>query len=362
MITPRPFREYDGGGARFAAEILGADDADRLAIQKAAAFLELRQVDAPRLRELIAGLWSEHVSLIDAGATAGELAAWCTDALAAGRIGLALGAIREAYVHTGWAVTAATLAAEDAAAALPAWDELVAQTSRLATARFADAACEVLESLDPFADRLDAIAAPAPGRELAGAALSRIADAVALGDVRAAPARSRLAHAFASVDAVLASVPIPAAPAETAVDPTPFAGWLAIEQAGDWTWARALAWRDGDPLAPGKAIVRVAGIPIASLLDEVRIAIATQLDALAPLAWRRAIADARGELADPPASPLTGAIATLADAAFAYAARQIAEAVRDRCDPRPILDALLGDPRNCPAAWEPSAFAIREAL
>jgi hypothetical protein len=318
------------------------DDADRLALQKASAFVEARWIDAPRLRTLIAGTAKDFGDVPDRGAPVDELVAYCANAPLP--IGVAL--VREAYVHGGWAVAAATLVAD------VSWD-LVENVSRAATARFVDDACRELEAGEPIAARLDAIGEPAPGRELSTTARARIIDA-ALADARAAPARARLAHALMTVDAVIAGTVVPEDAIERDVDRGPLVAWLAIDE--PWTWASVDAWRHRDPLAPGKAIARAAGIAIAPLLDEVRIAIARELDGLAAIAWRRAIAAARAELPEAASSPIVDAILALADAATDYAARRLAS------EGPAVVGELLGDPRNCPDAWQGSAAAIRAAI
>jgi hypothetical protein len=318
------------------------DDADRLALQKASAFVEARWLDAPRLRVLIAGTANDFGEVPEPGAPLDDLVEFC----AGEPLPLVLALVREAYVHGGWAVTAATLVAD------VSWD-LVDAVSRVASARFVERALGDLDAGAPMIDRLDAIAEPAPGRELVAAAHARIADAVLVGG-RAAAARARLGHALATADAVIAGAPLPDAPDERDVDPGALVAWLAIDD--PWSWASVDAWLRRDPFAPGKAIARVTGLPIAAMLDEVRAAIASELHALASVAWRRAIADARADAPAVASSPIVDAIVALADAATDYAARRLAS------EGPAVVGELLGDPRDCPDAWQGSAAAIRAAM
>src|SRR5262249_10623718 len=105
------------------------DDADRLALQKASAFVEARWLDAPRLRVLIAGTTNDFGDVPEPGAALDDVVEFC----AGEPLSLVLALVREAYVHGGWAVTAATLVAD------VSWD-LVDAVSRVASARFVERA------------------------------------------------------------------------------------------------------------------------------------------------------------------------------------------------------------------------------
>ena len=190
---------------------------------------------------------------------------------------------------------------------------------------------------------------------------------------RTATARARLGYTRATADAVIAGTPLRDAPDERDIDPAALVAWLAVaspDSAGAridaqqrqasmderWSWASVDAWLHRDPLAPGKALARVTGLPIAAMLDDVRTAIARELDGLVAIAWRRAIADALTDAPAAASSPIVDAILALADAATEYAARRLAS------EGPAIVGELLGDPRDCPEAWQGSAAAIRAAM
>lgn len=371
MGTGKSAVEYYDAVARATAERLGADEAARREIRKALAFMEPRQLDDSRFRELVVGWWSDAdreleaalPAVPDIAAPVHELIMWCSGILNTDfwRLGRVLGTVHDMYIHGGWAVTAAMVAAGDDAGDFPDWDELVGLTSQTGSLRFADFACAELAALPPDVDRLDAIACPAPGRNLAAAALATAAAWITTERIRTVPARARLDDLFATLEGIDTSAPVAPSAPDTSIDPSTLTGWLEHERAADWTWTAVTAWRHGDPLALGKAIARVSGWPT-SILDDIRIAVADQLDDLVALAWQHALAEARGRLTEPRTSPLVHAIVVLADAAAGRAAAELVDTVRAGRDPRPVLGRLLGDPRACPEAWQASAPAIRAAL
>jgi hypothetical protein len=348
-----------------ASIVIDASDAETAALVAAARRPEL--ADSPLWRAL------ERVDAPGLDAPLVEVVAWCGRQIGARRdavaLGAVVGAICEAYLVRGWAVAAATVAAGDAATRLPDFDALADEVAACARARFVGETGDDVAARPAERDVLVEIGAAPPGGDLVRGALAKLIEAV--GELEPAPGPTCAAQIAATFDRAAAALELPASP-----DPS-----TGIVELGDvvaclhdagsaaWTWDELDTWQFGDPFLYAKAVARGLGAaPLVDVLEDARMKIADLVGKLLDVAWRTEVLAVRGHALEETPSPLAAAIVELASDAAVIAARRVAAAARARWtgapgeDVRALCAELLGDPRDCPPLWEPSAPAIRALL
>jgi hypothetical protein len=328
----------------------------------------------PELADL--PLWSalERVEAPPRDSTTAELATWASGLVQRRRDVVALGAligmVVETYLVRGWAVAAATAAAGEAAAHLPAFDDLVARVADRARTQFIAETADDVASRPPERDALIELGCAPPGGDIVRGALAAAIEAV--GNVAPIEGPSAAARLDASLDAAarLLEVAIAGLSGATAtVDLAPVIACLHDAGMSEWSWQAIADWETGDPLVFAKAVARGLGVAaLVPTLEQMRTKLADALGWLVEAAWRTEIEAARRAALDEPPDPIAEAIVGLATKASVIAARRLATAALARWtgtrgeDVRELCAELLGDPRDCPVLWEASVPAIRGAL
>jgi hypothetical protein len=285
-------------------------------------------------------------------------------------LGAQVGAVCERYFVGGWAIAAATAAAGDAAARMPAWPELVAAVSARARARFVAESAGDVAAHAPDRDALVASNAVPPAGDIVRGALAALIASLAELELAAGPTAETQLDAMLDVGARW--LELPAAAGEPALDVPALHELVAcLHDAGvaAWTWDAVATWQTGDALVLAKAIARGLGVgELVATLETTHVRLAEIVARLVEVAWRTEVeAVRRAALAAPP-HRLADAIVELATHASVLAARRLAIAARALWDGEPgedlgaLVAELLGDPRDNPALWAAHAPAIRAAL
>lgn len=359
MITPQSPDEYPWAGETIVAQMLDFTPAAAADLTQGVLATGVASLGDPHLRRLCRCAFPAPEEPLPESST--ELAGWCAAHLAEGPrgIGVALGALAHAFGHRGWAVVAAAVAAGESADLLPPFEELVVAVGEQLDRELAAFVEPHVAACPPTAAGLTG---SPPGHALVVQSLATLARAITELDVPIAMTPTgALERAWV---AALAAEPRASFASRSSASERAVLAAAVTELARAWTWNDFEAWRTGDPFAGARAIARAHGLGVwIEAFESVAGDIATFLDEELERAWNTARTTAYATVGTRTTDPLVAAIAALARAATASAARLVAERLAAGTPPEAAWIAeLLEDPRAHPELWREAAAAVVAAV
>jgi hypothetical protein len=286
-------------------------------------------------------------------------------------LGHAIGLVRDGYVHGGWGVLAAYVAAGESVLALPSWQALCDAVSAHDLEMFLQCTAPEVAARPGPIELVAQLGIDPPGGPLVAATMAELAEGLGAMPPPQAAAVTAFYAGLERAAALLGqrTADVESRPAaSTALLPLQI--YCQREASAPWTWARLNAWRTGAALDEGLAIARAVAAPgSCEAIVEIGDALGAALAPLLPATWEQAIVEVSARAAaDSAAAPVPRALidaimalceqAAIGAVATVIGALEAAQAGK-LVDLAALAAELLAPPAEVAPSWTATADRVR---